>query len=103
MEDEGKKRSFFKKLRNYFFAGVVVLIPIGITLYLTVFLVSISTNILPNDGGLIVADAFDAEILRFPEAKSLNAARRKKLIHKFGRDAAMRLRSLRDPDFPYGY
>ena len=61
------------------------------------------TNILPNDGGLIVADAFDAEILRFPEAKSLNAARRKKLIHKFGRDAAMRLRSLRDPDFPYGY
>ena len=61
------------------------------------------TNILPNDGGLIVADAFDAEILRFPEGKSLNAARRKKLIHKFGRDAAMRLRSLRDPDFPYGY
>ena len=49
MEDEGKKRSFFKKLRNYFFAGVVVLIPIGITLYLTVFLVSISTNILPNE------------------------------------------------------
>ena len=35
------------------------------------------TNILPIDGGLIVADAFDAEILRFPEAKSLNAARRK--------------------------
>ena len=61
------------------------------------------TNILPNDGGLIVADAFDAEILRFPEGKSLNAARRKKLIHKFGRDASMRLRSLRDPDFPYGY
>ena len=61
------------------------------------------TNILPNDGGLIVADAFDAEILHFPEGKSLNAARRKKLIHKFGRDAAMRLRSLRDPDFPYGY
>ena len=50
-----------------------------------------------------MADAFDAEILRIPEESPLSAARRKKIIHKFGRDAALRLRSFRDPDFPYGY
>ena len=61
------------------------------------------TNILPDEGGLIVADAFDAEILRIPEESPLSPARRKKIIHKFGRDAALRLRSFRDPDFPYGY
>jgi len=61
------------------------------------------TNILPDEGGLIVADAFDAEILRIPEESPLRAARRKKIIHKFGRDAALRLRSFRDPAFPYGY
>ena len=44
-----KKRSFFKNVRNYFFAGVVVLIPIGITLYLTLFLISISSKILPRE------------------------------------------------------
>ena len=61
------------------------------------------TNILPDEGGLIVADAFDAEVLRIPEESTLSPARRKKIIHKFGRDAALRLRSFRDPDFPYGY
>ena len=61
------------------------------------------TNILPDEGGLIVADAFDAEIQRIPEESPLSPARRKKIIHKFGRDAALRLRSFRDPDFPYGY
>ena len=61
------------------------------------------TNILPDEGGLIVADAFDAEILRIPEESTLSPARRKKIIHKFGRDAALRLRAFRDPDFPYGY
>ena len=61
------------------------------------------TNILPDEGGLIVADAFDAEILRISEESPLSPARRKKIIHKFGRDAALRLRSFRDPDFPYGY
>ena len=44
-----KKRSFFKNLRNYFFAGIVVLIPIGITIYLTIFIISISSNILPYE------------------------------------------------------
>ena len=44
-----KKRSIFASLRNYFIAGVVVLIPIGITLYLTIFIISISSKILPNE------------------------------------------------------
>ena len=44
-----KKRSIFTKVRNYFIAGVVVLIPIGVTLYLTFFLVSVSSKILPKE------------------------------------------------------
>ena len=44
-----KKRSIFTRIRNYFIAGIVVLIPIGITVYLTIFLVSISSRILPKE------------------------------------------------------
>ena len=44
-----KKRSIFTRIRNYFIVGVVVLIPIGITIYLTIFLVSISSKILPKE------------------------------------------------------
>tara|TARA_B100000902_G_scaffold268769_1_gene254802 strand:+ start:1067 stop:1681 length:615 start_codon:yes stop_codon:yes gene_type:complete len=42
-----KKISITAKIRNYFLTGVVVLIPIGITLYLTKFLIGISANIIP--------------------------------------------------------
>ncbi|MDC1130554.1 DUF502 domain-containing protein [Pelagibacteraceae bacterium] len=42
------KKSLLAKLRNNFIAGVVVLIPIGITLYLTIFFVKISGKILPK-------------------------------------------------------
>ena len=44
-----KKRSILSRIRNYFIAGIVVLIPIGITLYLTIFLISISSKILPKE------------------------------------------------------
>ena len=44
-----KKRSIFARIRNYFIAGVVVLIPIGITVYLTIFLVSVTSKILPKE------------------------------------------------------
>ena len=44
-----KKRSIFTRLRNYFIAGIVVLIPIGITIYLTLFIISISSKILPKE------------------------------------------------------
>ena len=43
------KVSIFAKLRNYFIAGIVVLIPIGITLYLTLFIIKISSKIIPNE------------------------------------------------------
>jgi len=44
-----KKRSIFTRIRNYFIAGVVVLIPIGVTFYLTILLVTISSRILPKE------------------------------------------------------
>ncbi len=44
-----KKVSLGSKLRNYFFTGVVVLIPIGITLYLTKFIIGISSKIIPSE------------------------------------------------------
>ena len=43
------KRSLFSSIRNNFIAGVVVLIPIGITLYLTLFIIKISSKILPKE------------------------------------------------------
>jgi len=42
------KKSFLARLRNNFIAGIVVLIPIGITLYLTIFFVKISGKIIPK-------------------------------------------------------
>ena len=44
-----RKNSAFLKIRNYFFTGIVVLIPIGFTLYLTIFLIKISSNIIPKE------------------------------------------------------
>ena len=44
-----KKRNIFIKFRNYFITGVVVLIPIGITIYLTLFIVKVSSRILPKE------------------------------------------------------
>ena len=43
------KKSIFSKLRNYFFAGAVVLIPIGITTYLSILIIKLSTRILPKE------------------------------------------------------
>ena len=46
-----KRRSItiIAKLRNYFITGIVVLVPIGITLYLTKFFISISSNLIPAE------------------------------------------------------
>tara|TARA_B100001167_G_scaffold47131_1_gene27179 strand:+ start:66 stop:680 length:615 start_codon:yes stop_codon:yes gene_type:complete len=49
MPKSERKRSILAKIRNYFIAGVVVLIPIGITVYLTIFIISISSKILPKE------------------------------------------------------
>ena len=44
-----RKNSIFLRVRNYFFTGIVVLIPIGFTLYLTIFLIKISSKLLPEE------------------------------------------------------
>ncbi len=49
MAKKKKKKSLALKLRNYFFTGVVVLIPIGFTLYLTKILISISSKLIPSE------------------------------------------------------
>ena len=49
MSPKKNKKSFIIRIRNYFFAGAVVLIPIGITIYLTLFIIKISTKILPKE------------------------------------------------------
>ena len=41
--------SILGRLRNYFITGIVVLVPIGITLYLTKFFISVSSNLIPYD------------------------------------------------------
>ena len=48
MSKNKKKKSLTLILRNYFITGVVVLIPIGFTLYLTKFIIGISSNIIPT-------------------------------------------------------
>lgn len=55
------------------------------------------TELLPEETGLIIADAYDAEVVRMaPEAK-LASARRKAVIQTFATCAARRLQMLRDP------
>jgi len=44
-----KKRSLTLILRNYFITGVVVLIPIGFTLYLSKILIGLSSNLIPEN------------------------------------------------------
>lgn len=61
------------------------------------------TELLPEDCGLIIADAYDAEILRMGPELKLNAARRKVLTRKFARHAARRWHAARDPAFVAGW
>ena len=49
MTNNSKKRSLTLILRNYFITGVVVLIPIGFTLYLSKFFIGISSKIIPEN------------------------------------------------------
>ena len=49
MRDRNIKKSIFAKIRNNFIAGIVVLIPIGITLYLTIFFIRVTGNIIPKE------------------------------------------------------
>ncbi len=55
------------------------------------------TELLPAETGLILADAYGAEIIRMGPDTPLAAARRKVMVQKFARHAASRLQALRDP------
>ena len=56
------------------------------------------TDLLPEGTGLIVADAYDAEILRMAPEHCLAGARRTALTRRLARHAALRLNALRDPN-----
>ena len=49
MTKNKKKRSITLILRNYFITGVVLLIPIGFTLYLSKFLIGLSSKVIPQN------------------------------------------------------
>ncbi|MBR9651595.1 MmcB family DNA repair protein [Thalassovita aquimarina] len=55
------------------------------------------TDLLPQETGLMIADAYGGEIIRMGPESKLAAARRKVLTHKFATHAARRLQALRDP------
>ena len=48
MKQKKIKKPIYIRLRNNFFAGAVVLIPLGITLYLSLFFIKFSTKIIPD-------------------------------------------------------
>lgn len=55
------------------------------------------TELLPADTGLIIADAYGAEVLREAPRTPLAGARRKVVTRRFAFHAALRLQALRDP------
>ncbi len=55
------------------------------------------TELLPPDSGLIIADGYDAAIMRLGPEVKLAGARRKLILQKFARHAALRLQAHRDP------
>lgn len=52
---------------------------------------------LPADTGLLIADQYDAEIVRMGPHNKLAGARRTALTRRFARHAAIRLQTVRDP------
>lgn len=57
----------------------------------------LTPDIIPSEVGLIVADAWGAEVLRDPQDHGLHASRRKAVTLSFARAAALRLHGLYDP------
>ncbi len=60
-------------------------------------------EILPEETGLIMADAYGAEVIRMAPEDKLAGARRTKLTRSFAVHAARRLHGLRDPDGASGW
>ena len=66
MSQKKPKKSIIVRLRNYFLTGAVVLIPIGNTVYLTIFFIKISSRIIPvklNPNSYLPIDIPGIEIL----------------------------------------
>jgi hypothetical protein len=59
-------------------------------------------DIFPTDAGLIVADAYGAELVREAPEHRLHAATRRSMMLCFARAAARRLQALADPQGQYG-
>ncbi|MGR3342372.1 MAG: MmcB family DNA repair protein [Paracoccaceae bacterium] len=55
------------------------------------------SELLPAETGLIIADSYDAEIVRMGAENKLAPARRKKLTLRIARHSARRLHGYRDP------
>lgn len=55
------------------------------------------SELLPDGTGLIVADCYDAEVVRMAPESRLAPARRKVVLQKFARHAALRWQAARDP------
>lgn len=55
------------------------------------------TDLLPDETGLIIADGYDADIIRMGPESKLAPARRKVMVQKFATHAARRLQACRDP------
>jgi hypothetical protein len=58
-------------------------------------------DIFPSDAGLIVADAFGAELICEAPERRLHPSTRKSMMLAFARAAALRLSALADPEGPY--
>ncbi|WP_132949890.1 MmcB family DNA repair protein [Rhodovulum bhavnagarense] len=54
-------------------------------------------DLLPDEGGVILADGYGAELVRDAPEIRLASARRRVVTRTFARHAALRLQSLRDP------
>jgi len=61
------------------------------------------TELLPDNTGLIIADGYDAEIIAMGPESKLAAARRKVMVQKIARHAAVRAQAARDPGFVPGF
>jgi hypothetical protein len=59
------------------------------------------TELLPEGTGLMLADGYDAEIVRLAPESRLPPARRKVMVQKFARHAALRWHAARDPQLAF--
>ncbi|MGH6935230.1 MAG: MmcB family DNA repair protein, partial [Methylocella sp.] len=63
---------------------------------------TVPTEIMPQDAGLILADAYGAEILRQAPERRMAAATRRAVLLRFAQAAAHRLHRLSDPEVAEG-